>query len=303
MQSNSRILRWSDGSYTLQIASNAREQFQLTSKPLAVKENAPPTSSYSSARREIGNRDAIYDSRLDSHTYLATAQMAASLIQITNHITSSLSVQSSRDQEDDALIQLQKSLAAAKGDGKTADGGVEMINISEDPELAKKKAEIAEKEKVRAQRRRQVQEDRERDRANRVLGRSGLRASYGGASGLTVGGLEDELGGTSKSRGAAKPKKRPRRRTDDYSDEEEDYGRGRTREDEYDVDDDFLVGSDEDPEVVEESEEEEADEGLDDEDEAEDNARSKKKTVDVAAGEARVERGKRRRVIEDEDEE
>ena len=111
---------------------------------------------------------------------------------------------------------------------------------------------------MRAQRRRQQQEERERDRANRVLGKSGLRTG----GGLTVGGLEDDMGllTSSRARLASRLKRKPRR-NGEYSDEEDGFrNRGRTREDEYDEDDGFLVGSDEEPEVAEGSEDE--DEGL-----------------------------------------
>jgi RNA polymerase-associated protein LEO1 len=308
IQSNARILRWSDGSFTIQVASNPREQFELAAKSLAPPHIAPLKSAANGTNggRTV-NGPAPYDSRLDSHTYLTAPHEQAGLIRITNHVTSSLAVKSSTDQNDDALVKLQQSLAAAvKGNKAAADGGVEIINISEDPELAKKKAEVAEKEKLRAQRRRQQQEERERDRTHRVLGRSGLRPGALGA-GLTIGGLEDDDGmGTSRTR-TIKPKKQTRRRNSEYSDDEEEFrGMGRTREDEYDEDDGFLVPSDEEPEAEADGTEDEAEL----EDDTDDNmARpgksgakrgppAKAKEQDVTTG-----RSKRRRVIEDEDEE
>lgn len=258
------------------------------------------------ANRGRGTNGIVaYNSRLDSHTYLATPHEHASLIRITNHITSSLAVQSSSDQNDDALVRLQQSLAAAtKGNKTAADGGLEIISISEDPEQAKKRAEVAEKEKLRAQRRRQMQEERERDRANRVLGRSGLRTGGLGA-GLTVGGLEDD-DGMATTRARMKPKSKSRRKNSEYSDEDEDFrGMGHTREDEYDENDGFLVGSDVDPEQVPDESEEEA-EMADDVDDEEEKPKkgSSKRDVAVEAGEETVAgaRVKRRRVIEDEDE-
>lgn len=252
------------------------------------------------------NGTSIYNSRLDSHTYLATPHEHASLIRITNHITSSLAVQSSPDQNDDALVKLQQSLAAAtKGNKTAADGGLEIISISEDPEQAKKRAEVAEKEKLRAQRRRQMQEERERDRANRVLGRSGIRTGGHGA-GLTVGGLEDDDGMATTRARMTKSKSKSRRRNSEYSDDEEDYrGMGRTREDEYDEDDGFLVGSDEEPELVPDESEEEVEMADDIDDEGDKpKKRDSKRDVAVEAGEEVVVGGrvKRRRVIEDEDE-
>lgn len=289
------------------MASNPREQYELAAKPLAPPHNNSLKLTSSTANRgRAANAAPAYNSRLDSHTYLATPHEHASLIRITNHVTSSLAVQSSSDQNDDALVRLQQSLAAAtKGNKTAADGGLEIISISEDPEQAKKRAEVAEKEKLRAQRRRQMQEERERDRANRVLGRSGLRTGGLGA-GLTVGGLEDDDGMATTRARMIKPKSKSRLRNSEYSDEDEDYrGMGRTREDEYDEDDGFLVGSDEEPELVPDESEEEA-EMVDDIDEEEEKPKkgTSKRVVTVEAGEEVVSGGrvKRRRVIEDEDE-
>ena len=240
-----------------------------------------------------------YNSRLDSHTYLAAPHEFGEIVRLTNHITASLAVQSSSDQDDEALARLQQSLAAAqKGNKNTSAGGLAVISISEDPELAKKRAELAEKEKSRMQRRMQVQQDRESIRNNNVLKRSGLRTSGIGA-GLTIGGLEDEDGmATTKGRIGKSKIRKSRRRNSEYSEDEEDFrGRGRTREDEYDEEDGFLVRSDEEPEVGEESEEE-----VEMGDEGEENGeeeKAKKRNGEEAPG----GRSKRRRVIEDEDEE
>ena len=239
---------------------------------------------------------------MDSHTYLASVNQSTSFALITSHLTKSLTVQDSGEQNDDALIRLQEAMAAAvKGNKNAPDGGVATISISEDPELAKKRAELAEREKVRAQKRRQNQEERERDRASRVLGRSGLRHGGIGASGLTVGGLEDDDGlGGAASGGArgqrAKPTWKPRRRNSEYSDDDEDFrNRGRTKEDEYDEDDGFLVGSDEEPELVADDESEEEEMG--DDGEVEPKAKkSKGDKLDVSAA-----RNKRRRVVDDDE--
>ena len=246
------------------------------------------------------NSSTLYNPRLDLQTYLAAPHEQAGLIRHTHHITISLAIQSS-DQDDDALLRLQQGLAAAaRGNKATVDGGVEVISISEDPENAKRRAELAEKEKAKMQRRFQVQQDRENTRANNVLKRSGLRTG-GLGGGLTVGGLEADEGMMSAKARKAKPKTRkPRRRNSEYSDDEDFRGRRRTREDEYDEDDGFLVGSDEELEVADESEEEaELDaEGDEEEDEP---VREPKKT-ETAEDTGGGGRAKRRRVIEDEDE-
>ena len=299
IQSNARILRWSDGSLTLQIASNPRDQFELAAKPLTQPQSSPIKPTPTSVNRSRNQGPVSYNSRLDSHTYLAAPHEFGEIVRLTNHITASLAVQSSSNQDDEALARLQQSLAAAqKGNKNTLDGGLAVISINEDPELAKKRAELAEKEKSRMQRRMQVQQDRESTRNNNVLKRSGLRTGAMGA-GLTVGGLEDEDGMANAKGRVGKPKSRKsRRRNSEYSEDEEDFrGRGRTREDEYDEEDGFLVGSDEEPEVGEESEEE-VEMGDDGEDEDGEEKKSNKRNSEEAAG-GRV---KRRRVIEDEDE-
>jgi RNA polymerase-associated protein LEO1 len=299
------MIRWSDGSLTLQIGSDPMVQHELVGKPLAPRPAAPLRSKPSAVKRGPPNGHDRYDPKLDSHIYLVSAHESIGFAQITNHITASLSVQSSINENDDALIRLQESMAAAvKGNKRNADGGLAVIDTIEDPELAKRKAEQAEKEKLRVQRRRQTQEERERDRANRVLGRAGLRTGGMGA-GLTVGGLEDD--GLLSARPKARPAPRTRRRRNsEYSDEEEGFGRrGRTKEDEYDRDDGFLVRSDEEPEVV--SSESEEEESLLDEDEDEDEERlgkaAPKESVEPAAeAAAGGVRTKRRRIIEEDEE-
>lgn len=292
----------------MQLASNATEQYELPAKPLAPPQRAPPKPTPTAINRGPKGAPA-YDPRLDSHTYLIAPHELASTMRVTTHMTTSLTVLPSSDQNDDALIRLQESLAAAtKGNKTTVNGGAGVINISEDPELAKKKAEVAEREKLRAQRRRQQQEERERDRANRVLGRSGLRPGGIGA-GLTIGGLEDDDGMATTRARPSKPKRPARRRNSEYSDDEEDFrNRGRTKEDEYDEDDPFLVGSDEEPELVPDDSEEEEEMGddLDDGEEKKPKKSSPKRERAPEAGEdgAAGARQKRRRVVdEDEDEE
>ena len=217
----------------------------------------------------------------------------------SHHVTKTLAVQSQED--DDAIVRLQLGLAADKrGNKATVDGGLEVITINEDPENAKRRAELAEKEKAKMARRYQNQQDREANRANNVLKRAGI-----GGGGLTREGLEgtDTVVGGKARKSKAKPKK-PRRRNDEYSDEDDFRGRRRTREDEYDEDDGFLVGSDEEPEIEEESEEEEdADldaEGEEDDEVVAEQPKPMSHNEDAVGGGGRQ---KRRRIIEDEDEE
>ncbi|KAL8691976.1 MAG: hypothetical protein Q9218_002900 [Villophora microphyllina] len=311
VQSNARVIRWSDGSLTVQLASNPREQFVLSAKALAPPQVNPPKPVPTAKKptRVLANAaPESYDARLDSHTYLTTTHESAQILRLTNHITASLTVQSNSLEDDDALVRLQERMAAAKASKTAGEGGMEVVTVREDPELAKMKAEAAEKEKIKAQRKRQQQEERERDRANRVLGRSGLRIGGYGTGGLTVGGLEEDDGmGTSSRSRPSKPRKKPRRRNSEYSDDEDFRSRGRTKEDEYDEDDGFLVGSDEEPEVVDDGDEEE-DVELGDEDAEGDGeevppakpATAKREAADEVGTGGRV---KRRRVIEEDEDE
>ena len=293
----------------MQIGSSPMVQHELPGKPLAPPQRNPvkPTPTSITGTKI---QPTVYDSRLDSHTYLASVYPEIEIIQVTNHITTSLTVQSTTEDNDDALVRLQEAMNAAIKSNKGETGtGPGVISIKEDPELAKRKAEIAEKEKARAEKRRQNQIERERDRAGRVLGRSGLRNTMAG--GLSVGALEDEDGMTT-TRARPKPSRRPRRRNSEYSDDEDDYQKGRTREDEYDEDDGFLVGSDEEPEVVPDDSEEEAEFGEDDdaigEEDGEGDERTKKKkkekrrSGEEARGAGGAGRG-RRNVVDDDDEE
>jgi RNA polymerase-associated protein LEO1 len=269
VQSNARINRWDDGSLTLQFASHPLDQYELVPKSLTMPQVNPntPTPTQVILPNYPANHQLKYDPLMDSHTYLAAPHEHATLIRHTNQITTSLTI-NSEEQQDDAVQRLQESMVALKkGSKKNADGGLEVISITEDPELAKKRAELAEKEKNSAQRKLQAQQEKAEGRANNVLRRSGLRP---GMSGLTVGGLEDDDGmGMTKGRSSKPKAKRARRRNSEYSDEDEELGRGRTREDEYDEDDGFLVGSDEEVEV-EEDEDDEEEEDIDMDAEGED---------------------------------
>ena len=239
LQSNARIVVWEDGTLTLQLASAPKEQYRISSKPLV---------SLSSSGE--------YESKLDSHVYLGAAAEASSVFILTSHLTHGLTILPTTIESDDAVQRLQESLAAAaRGGKKTADGSAPVIEVKEDPELAKRQAELAEREKLKADRRRQQLADRDLERGQRMRDRF-----TGGAAGLTVGGLEDDED-TLETRPRSKKSRKRTRRSKMYDEEEEFDRRGPTREDEYDEDDGFLVGSDEEPETFEDDEE-----GLPDED-------------------------------------
>lgn len=236
LQSNARVVRWSDGSLTLQLASNPTDQYRITSKPLS--------------RPHKRTKLEDYDPDMDTHTYLGAPAEASSVILLTSHLTSSLSVLPATVEADDAILRLQESLAAAtRTSNKNADGSVSMFDVKVDPELAKKQAEQAEREKLREARKRQAATERDIERGRRLGGYSRT-----GGAGLTIAGLEGDDGMMKSHR----KQQRRQRRGDFNSDEEDDYRRrGKTREDEYDEDDGFLVASDEEPELDDEEEEEE----------------------------------------------
>jgi RNA polymerase-associated protein LEO1 len=115
-------------------------------------------------------------------------------------------------------------------------------------------------------RKREAAEDRLLQRRDRVLGRN--TGGYGRSAGLSVAGLEaDDDGMPSTKSRMIKKRKTTNRRGDIYSDDEDPtMPRHRTREDEYDREDDFVADSDEEPEMYDdgEAEEEVLDEGDDD---------------------------------------
>ncbi|KAF2199015.1 hypothetical protein GQ43DRAFT_134213 [Delitschia confertaspora ATCC 74209] len=243
LQSNARVLRWSDGSLTLQFASDPITQYEMSANALAPPQHNPKIPTPTSIRYKPGQRPPNQATK-ESYTYLAAPSENASLIRITNKLTTTLMVNATaNDSKDSALLQLQSALAASANKGREeGKAGVEIVNLNEDPELARAKEEAQYKEKLKSDRAKQRAEEKQQDRNSRAFGRSGARRSYG----LSLGGLEDE-GGVGRG-GVRKPRKTGLRR--DWSDDE-DYGiRGRTREDEYDEEDDFIAGSDEEEEVV-----------------------------------------------------
>jgi RNA polymerase-associated protein LEO1 len=331
LQSDARILQWSDGSLTLQLASNAPAQFELAPKPLAPRlysNKRGPRQQHGGGGRAV--EPGAYAEQHDAHTYVTAPHESAHLLRVTNHVTASLSVLPSEQVDDAALTQLRASLAAARErrnnkhhqlaaqtKGQTAGGaggaggvgvggapngsvgdGPPIITVTEDPELAKRRAEIAEKERLRQQRRMQMSMARELERSNRTLSKSGLSRTGGsaGAGGmLSVSGLEEDeatdrarrqqrgSGMAAAAAVASARKKQARGRYDD----DDDLPRYRSREDEYDRTDDFLAPSDEEDDDFEGDTDDDDDEeevlgdedGTDDaDDDEEDRAAARKKS-------------------------
>ncbi|KAI9893515.1 MAG: hypothetical protein M1814_006311 [Vezdaea aestivalis] len=296
IQSNAKINIWSDGSKTLQLSTNPSEQYELVPKYLAPRPDSKKG----------------YNVALDSLTYVTVPHMTAALLGVTNHVTTQLNVLPNKSANDEALIKLQEGLAAAVNKGKgDADGGTRMIDFTEDPELEKKRVEAAEKERLKAQKRRDAAAERDRERTNR-LGRIGGPRPKG----LSVGMLEDDMDGTGPSprKRAALPKTSKRQRRDDY--DSDDYGpRARTKEDEYDKDDGFLANSDEEPETYEDDELDAEGEEEELEEEGEEERRPAHPTKGLAVGkepagmspapagtpDQAAGRGRRRRFVEEDD--
>jgi RNA polymerase-associated protein LEO1 len=294
LESNTIVYKWSDGSTTISVGD---QHYALQEKPLA-----PPIDS------------KTYQEVQDSHSYVAAPSITSQMVVTVGHMTKQYTVRPNKDVEDDALEKLQKSLEAAtrakKGDDKM---GPRVITNTQDPELQKKRAELAEKERLRAQRRRETAAEK-----------ANLPRRPGG--GLSVDDLEGR-GGRRAPGSARKPPgaKRARRRPDYDSDD--DLPRGRNREDEYDKEDDFLASSDEDLEEGLEGDDDEEEEMVDEESDTEEPKAKKLKTSkpeetsdadadgeadleddEVAAAPAASEaagggRGRKRNVIEDDDDE
>jgi RNA polymerase-associated protein LEO1 len=253
LQSNARILRWSDGSLTVQLASDPTTQFETNGNPLGPPQRNPlkptPTSIKTPSSKSTIEK---YDEKKDSFTYLIAPYPAVGSLRVSHKLTAGLKIKQSASVVDDAITQLQTSLAAASNASRVQGTNGDLAIVDEDPELARRRAELAEREKARARKRNEAQKERENERMGRTAGRFG----GGRGGGLNASMLEDEeeVGFASQGRvgkGGAKPKRpRQRRANSEYS-SDEDFGRRgfQSKEDDYEVDD-FVARSDEEEEVV-----------------------------------------------------
>ncbi|KAK7414302.1 hypothetical protein QQX98_006819 [Neonectria punicea] len=266
LKSNTNIFRWSDGSVTISVGG---EQYEIQKKSLAPAADKP------------------YNELHDGHYYAAVAELRSNLLMTVGHITEQYNVRPNKAVGDDALSVLAERMAMAS---KTSSGGDMIIRTTRDPELQKKQAEMAEKERLKAQRR--------RDNAAAKMDGGFGRSNRGG---LSIGDLEGGRRGAGSSRKRGAPgSAKPKRRGPEY-DSDDDLPQGvRRPQDEYDLEDDFVVGSDE--------EELESGDGDDDMfDDEEEKPRSKKRRTrdrDSDADGSDLEasgRGRRRNVIDDDD--
>ncbi|KAK5114912.1 hypothetical protein LTR62_002071 [Meristemomyces frigidus] len=323
LQSNARILRWSDGSCTLQLGSQSTVQYEVDGNALAPPQRNPlrptPVSVQVPGSKSGRQGDGTvlgekYDQSKDAFTYLVVPNEATSTLRVTHKITAGLSMRQPASVQDDAIERLQAALSTAANAVKVVGPGGELELVDEDPESQRRKAEKFMAEKARADLRKQRAAEREADRSNRTLGRNGLSSSRYGGGGLNAGMLEDEDGmGTTRGRKmGTTPKKSRQRRNSIYSDDE-DFGRKHftSKEDEYDNEDGFVATSDDEEEVVDDDEDE--DDGIVDDSRREQTPKRDRETAnggDDADAEGEADEGvqqarpKRRRIVdEDEDEE
>lgn len=260
----------------------------------------------------MGASDERFDTRKDGFTYLLRPYDENGTMVVTQKVTTGLTVRAPESQDDDAVAKLKASLAA--GSASKIDGdALNLVAIDENPEQAKLNALAAMRDIDKKNKKTQAAQEREAARANRALGRTGPGSSRFG--GLSAGMLEDDEEGGGRARPSPRkgPKQR-RRRNSEYS-EDEDFGRKRfSREDEYE-DDGFMVNSDEEEEVVEDDDD--PDDGIVDarrertpkrgreEVDEEADAEGEEDEDDVPQqGAGRAGQGvKKRRVVDDEDEE
>ncbi|RMJ13197.1 hypothetical protein CDV36_007143 [Fusarium kuroshium] len=273
LKSNTNIFRWSDGSVTISIGG---EHYEVQKKALAPTPDKP------------------YNEIHDGHYYAAAAELHSNLLMTVGHITEQYNVRPNKAVGDDALSILAERMAQAS---KPSQGGDMIIRTTRDPELQKKQAELAEKERMKAQRRRENAAAK-------------MDSGYGGRSArgnLSIGELEGGRRGfgSSRKRGAPGSSRPKPRRGESESDEELAEAVG--RHEGYDLDDGFIVGSD--VEEMDSQADDDDEEELLDEDEDEKPRSKRQRTRDRSPDEdaegSDVEqvagRARRRNVIDDDD--
>ena len=260
LQSNARVIRWDDGSLTLQLANKPVEHYRITIS--ALRQN------YDSRKSRVHAHVSEYEPNKDTNNYLAAYHASQGIdLQITRPLDASLRIQPTGDVADESVLRLQAELAAQQ---KTHDPLAQSKSIRVDPEEARRRAEAADKEAAKLERKRRNAQEAMEFRREQTLRRGGV----GGRGGLSVAGLEDDEGmPTARGRKSKGRKRKMNRRGEIYSDDEDDtIPRGRTQADEYDRNDDFLADSDEELETYEdgggsedvEEEDEDADGEVDD---------------------------------------
>ncbi|RPB17008.1 hypothetical protein P167DRAFT_561949 [Morchella conica CCBAS932] len=210
LQSNARIIKWSDGSLSLQIASSPN-LYDLTSKPLAPSHKTPEK----------------YDPAQDSHTYLLTPHESAGMLRFLGHATHSLNVlpTGASQANAEAVNRLHEQLSAAqaaRGGRRAGHAAIEITDMR-DPEAERKEAERISRDKERAAKKLENQQRRQRGGA----GGSGGGSGGGGADGGRSGGKF-----ASRSTGTRSKRDSP----------PINVGARKSNQDEYDLEDDFVQG-------------------------------------------------------------
>lgn len=275
IQSSARLIRWSDNSLTLQLATKPTEQYKIATTGLKASFNRP---------KHQQHIHQSYDPSKDSYTFLAAAHQTPVIdLALIRALDATMKIHPSGGATDESELRLRQALAIQQEDH---DPLARMKDVKEDPELVRKMAEQFEKERMRAQRKRENAEERMTTKRNNVLGRSGLTSRGAGAGGLSVAGLEDDEGMPMSRGKKSKMGRKTNRHGEIYSDDEDEtLPRGRTREDEYDRDDDFLADSDLEPEQYEDEDEELLDDDEEEEDEGEeDRGGSRRRSAGGRAG-------------------
>ncbi|KAI1078265.1 Leo1-like protein-domain-containing protein [Whalleya microplaca] len=285
LKSNALVYRWSDGSLTMSVGA---DHYEIQKKGMAPPPNKP------------------YEEREDAHYYVAAAHFTSELFMTVGHVSDQYTVNLSSRQQDEATIKFNQAMAAAARGRNNAENMI--IATTRDPELQKKEAELAEKEQLRAQRRRE-----------NAAARLDARGAGYRSGGLSINDLEGgrRATGGSRKRGAPGSGKARRRRPEYDSDD--DLPSGSRRQDEYDREDDFIAPSDDDN-LSGGDDEEEEDILDDDEDEEEAPPRRKRQKtaeadddadadadadlddMDAPAPAAESSRARRRHVVDDDDE-
>lgn len=277
LESNANIYRWSDGSLTMQVGE---EHYDIQ-----VKSQIPPANK-------------AYQPDRDANRYIAAAHSAQAQLLTVAHVTEEWAIRPDKQRVDEDTELLREKMGLARGGVKE---GEMIITTNQDPELQKRQAELAEKERIRAARKRE----------NAQMRMEGGAAGYR-KTGLSIGELEVGRRSAGRKRGPGGSSKRPRANHDEYDSDDDP---GVHRHNEYDKDDGFIADSDE--ESMEGGGDDE-DDILDDDEEEYERPRAKRQRTeepnedDDADGEpdedapaASGDHGRRRvrRVVSDDDDE
>ncbi|KAK6337451.1 hypothetical protein TWF730_002850 [Orbilia blumenaviensis] len=201
LESNSRIIQWSDGTFSLQIGSSREGLYDLPTNPLI-----PP-------------QDREYNPAHDSFTFLAEPLANSRLVRFFAHATQTMGVVSASN---NLITDDIKQMVAARyqaSQKRRTDDGMKQVELSykiEDPEKARRDAEALEREVERNRKRIEARKIKEAE-----AGVGGPRKPRRGPGGLGMDDLEEE-----DDDGRSYQKKKSggysRRDKDDYYDDDDD---------------------------------------------------------------------------------